>query len=446
MPQVAVAAAAWIGNAIVVAGSAVGLGSVAATIGAAAANFVAGLGFAAGLGGAIASWGTVAAIASTLSKPKVGGLRDGGGTQVDFKANANAGVPLVLGRTGTGGVIVHMNTEGQAHKNAHLLICTVLSIGPMEGVDAFLANNQLVFTAPPVGDSSATTGPYAGAMDMRIQAGEKPAGPFIYCSIPPGTLPEWTDTNMLSGLGAAWWGLNYNQTIYPNGVPKPLWVVKGPAVYDPRLDSTYAGGSGPQRWDDETTWAFTGTGNPYLQALTWCIGRRANGKLTHGLGVDISAIDRDAFVEGANVSDANSWTCGGVVTSTDKKWDVLVALLQAGAGSPMRLGGQISCIVSTPRVSLDTITGADVIGRATITGTKARRDRFNRVVPRYRSEDHEWEIVDAAPSRSPPTSPRTAASARRRSSSRSARTSTRPPSWPPTRSSTPASSSRSPCR
>jgi hypothetical protein len=87
-------------------------------------------------------------------------------------------VPLVLGRTGTGGVIVHMNTEGQAHKNAHLLICTVLTAGPMQGVDAFLANNQLVFTSPPVGDSSATTGPYAGAMDMRIQAGEKPSGPF----------------------------------------------------------------------------------------------------------------------------------------------------------------------------------------------------------------------------------------------------------------------------
>jgi hypothetical protein len=174
-------------------------------------------------------------------------------------------------------------------------------------------------------------------------------------------------------------------------------VVRGPAVYDPRLDSTYPGGSGSQRWDDETTWAFTGSDNPYLQALTWCIGRRANGKLTHGLGVDISAIDLDAFVEGANVCEANSWTCGGVVTSTDKKWDVLVAMLQAGAGSPVRLGGQISCMVSTPRVSLDTITGDDVISRATITGTKARRDRFNRVVPRYRSEDHEWEIVDAAP-------------------------------------------------
>jgi hypothetical protein len=176
MPQVAVAAAAWIGNAIVVAGSAVGLGSVAGAVGAAAANFVAGLGFAAGIGGALASWGTVAAVASLLNKPKIGGLGDGGGTQVDFKANPNAGVPLVLGRTGTGGVIVHMNTEGQAHKNAHLLICTVLTAGPMQGVDLFLANNQTVFTSPPVGDSVATTGPYAGAMDMRIQAGVKPSG------------------------------------------------------------------------------------------------------------------------------------------------------------------------------------------------------------------------------------------------------------------------------
>src|SRR5207248_745509 len=103
------------------------------------------------------------------------------------------------------------------------------------------------------------------------------------------------------------------------------------------------------------------------------------------------------FVEGANVADANGWQIGGLVSSTDPKWDTLVAMLQAGSGMPTRLGGKVSCVVDAPRVSLRTVTGADVIGEAVITGTKGRRDRFNAAVPRFRSEEHQWEIVPGGP-------------------------------------------------
>jgi hypothetical protein len=107
-------------------------------------------------------------------------------------------------------------------------------------------------------------------------------------------------------------------------------------------------------------------------------GRQADdGRRRAGGGIDVAA-----FVEGANVADANGWTCGGIVYSTDDKFDVLSTMLQAGGGKPMRLGALISCYVSTPRVSLATLTGADVIGEAVIPAGRARRDRINAVAPR----------------------------------------------------------------
>lgn len=371
-------------------GAATGLNVLGAQF--AAASFVAKLSGAAGLGAFVSSWGTVSLLASTaLSPPQVG--LGAAGTQVDFQADPQAGIPLVIGRTGTAGKIVHVMTTGAERKNGHLAYKVVLSAGPIEGVESFRANDvPISFT----GDA-AQTGKYLNQMWLRTDLGAKPQAANVPGGYDPAWTPEWTADHKLSGLATAWWTMYFSPEAYPTGTPPPMWVVLGPAVYDPRADSTYPGGSGAQRADDETTWSFEGRDNPYLQALTWCLGRRANGRLVHGAGIPIAAIDVAAFVHGANVAEANGWTVGGEVTSADRKWEVLRALLQAGGGAPVFAGGRLTCIVRAPRVSLKTITGADIVGAARITGTKPRRERFNRIVPQYRSEAHGWQMVAAGP-------------------------------------------------
>lgn len=398
MPQVAVAVAGFVGSTVA---AVLGGGAVATAAGAAIANGIAALGFAQGIGAAVSAWATVGALASTVGarKPKVG-ISDAGGTQVDFQADPNAGVPLVLGRTGTRGVAVHQTTDGPANKNAHLLWLIVLSAGPIQQMHAFRAGSEdLVLTAGGElhGGGAVTAGKYADHMAFRVQLGAHPEGPFQPVSVAPGAVEEWTDAHRLSGLAAVWWALEFDQEIYASGTPSPMFEVEGPAAYDARLDSSYPGGIGAHVWTDQSSWSFGGKSNPYLQALSWCAGRFANGKRTHGPGLPVAAVDRSAFVEGANVAEANAWTIGGVVMSTDRKWDVLGAMLQAGGGRATRLGGQVSCVVNAPRVSLATITGADLVGEVSITGSRSRRERFNRVIPRYRSEAHNWEIVPADP-------------------------------------------------
>lgn len=426
-----------------------GLGAGIAGIGASTLEF----GALIGMGGTLSALGLVAAvgiaggaIAATFAIASLLNPHSNLTAQpLGFKADISAGVPYVIGRTGVGGNIIFADTSDDSN-NTYLHYFTVLSgAGPIQGIDSFTANNIPVTFNPSTGtltaegvnwrggwSSSAAyavndavgiggsdyiataasinvtppntsywqtiSGPSVGnwgdAMWQIYQLGEQPEDAIGTVS-GTGSVPEWGSSQATSGFAIVRWILKASTGSYPTGTPQPLWVVRGPSVYDPRLDSTYPGGSGSQRSDDRTTWAYSE--NPYLHALTWCLGQTHNGKRVLGIGAPIANIDVAAFVAGANVADANGWNVGGQVFSTDSKWEVLTSMLQAGGGVPLQLGAMISCLVDTPKTSVATLTGNDVVGPCRVPGSQPRRDRINRVMPRYRSEGNNWQMVVAAP-------------------------------------------------
>ncbi len=366
-----------------------------------------------------------------------------GGQSIAFKADPNAGYPLVIGRTGVGGNIVFASTSNDGH-NKWLHYFTCLSHGPVDAIEGFTANNipvsfnsdgsiyriglthrgnynagtrynindgvqylgaEYICVATTVGHDpsntaywasagSSSTPQWSGKMWQTKTRGLQPDTALLDIS-GAGSIPEWTSGHKLSGLAHTRWALQSDTTAFPSGTPKPLWIVRGPGVYDPRQDSTYPGGSGSQRSNDATTWAWSE--NPYLHALTWLLGYFNNGVRVLGLGAAVAAIDVAAFVSGANVADANGWKCGGNVFSTDSKWDVYTQMLAAGGGFPTRKGALISCITDTPRVSIATLTGADFIGPVSVQALTARRSRINKVTYTYRSEPHQWAPIQADP-------------------------------------------------
>lgn len=317
------------------------------------------------------------------------------GSPTKFAADPQAGIPYAIGRTWQSGNIIYRKAHtspGKVPNDRQTFVAVLSGGGPVQQIDAFYADKtQVTFNS-----AGAATGNYANYMWQKTQLGATPEAAALSVSSGDGSSPPgWTAQHKLSGYAAAIWTLRWDSKgkIYPNGVPKPGWVGKWVKVYDPRLDSTYPGGSGSCRALQESTYVWSE--NPYLHALTWCLGRWANGKRVLGIGAPVEGIDVAAFVEGANIADANGWKAGGVEYSTDRKWDVLKRILQAGGGEPMPLGARISCRINTPRVSLGTVTAADVVGEATVAATQSRRERFNAVIPRYRSEAHGWEIVAA---------------------------------------------------
>lgn len=391
MPMVAAAAAAavtWVG------------GAAAAVTGFLAAPLVGLL----GEGAAIALAGgllkgaaslAVSVAANALFVPQVGR----GGSPVAFKADPAAPIGGVMGRFGVGGRQLHGNVWGR--DNIRLSFVVALSLGPIQAVDSFTANGNLV-TFPNAQGLAANVEPYKDKMWQTYRLGL----PTDTALQPPSgfsgpTMSEWTTAHTLPGFAQVFWTMQNNskRASYESGVPTPLWTLLGMKVWDPRQDSTYPGGSGSQRRDQWNTWTYSE--NPYLHALAWVRGHaklNTDGtvdrtKRVAGVGAPDEAIDIAAFVEGANVADANDWTIAGEWTTADDKWQVLAAMLQAGGGVPLNRGAQISCMVEAPRTSLLTLTGADIVGPVSLNVMASRRDRPNTIVPRVRLEAQKFEEV-----------------------------------------------------
>lgn len=373
---------------------------IAATAGAAAVALAPAMAGTAGVAGvsaatltAIGTYGGLASgvlsAISVATAPKASNQ----GSATTFQTNPQSGLPYAIGRTRMSGLRMFAATNtrpGYTKFNDLLWFGALLSIGgQIGGIEKFTIDNEIVtFDA-----SGNAVGAYHDYQGQKIHLGGAPMASGLALSLGGGAAPGWTSQHKLSGITHAMWCLRYNKQgeMYGAGAPEPAWIGKWVRVYDPRLDSTYPGGSGPCRALDESTYVWSD--NPALHALTWALGRVQNGKRTCGIGAPIANIRVAEFVECANVCEANSWTAGGVEWTTDSKWDTLKRMLQAGGARPTQTGAMIGCLVSMPRTAIATIESWHLLDSLSIAATKSRRDRFNSVIPRYVDEDSDWSMI-----------------------------------------------------
>lgn len=331
---------------------------------------------------------TVASIASVglemifPTKPKPPDLA---GSQTSFRLDPNAGIPYMIGRTYYAGSVVHRDTWGKDNQY-HGMALVWSGGGPIEEIESFQVD--LVDQAF---SGTAATGKYAGFMNLSTQLGATPS-PLL--ASPIAGFPGWSGG--MSGYCGGVWVCTFDKEgdKFAGGLPKAGIIGKGVRVYDPRLDSTYPGGAGSCRIDDQSTWVGGASArNPWLHGLAIALGRWENGKKVFGIGMAAASLNLASIVDAANVADANGWEVGGMLSSTDDKWGMLKLCAQAGGGQFVKLGAQLTAFVNAPRVSLATIEESDIVGASKIKGTQHIRSRINRVVPQFRSEAHGWEII-----------------------------------------------------
>ncbi|WP_314712899.1 phage tail protein, partial [Sphingobium yanoikuyae] len=373
---------------------------VAATAGAAAPLLAPGMAGAAGIAGvasaatltAIGTYGGLAAgVLTAISTATAPGMSSQG-SQTSFTTNPQSGLPYAMGRTRMSGLRIYAKTNtrpGYTKFNDLLWFGVLLSIGgAIGGIEKFTADNEIVtFDA-----SGNAIGDYHDYQAQKIHLGGQQTS-ALALTLGGGSAPGWSSAHKLSGITHAMWCLRYNKQgeMYGAGAPEPAWIGKWVKVYDPRLDSTYPGGSGSCRALVESTYVWSD--NPGLHALTWALGRWQNGKRTCGIGAPVANIRVAEFVECANVCEANGWKVGGVEWTTDSKWDTLKRILQAGGAIPTQTGAMVGCLVSTPRTAIATIESRHLLDSLSIAATKSRRDRFNSVIPRYVDEDSDWSVI-----------------------------------------------------
>lgn len=370
-----VAAVALIGSGV---GAALGGTMILAGVGSAATI--------ASVAGAVSAAANMAA-GVTAKKPPA----QGSTSQVMI--GANMPMPYSMGRTYVGGALIHDVGYGgtvSKVKNPYRSLVYVWSgAGPIESIESLYADY-----APISFSGGNAVGYYNGFMYFDSQLGATPEGSALTGAF--GAIPNWGSSYKLSGYAAGLVTLKFDKEgkKLTSGVPQFGAVGNWVKIYDPRLDSTYPGGSGPHRFDDETTWAWSE--NPALHAIAYARGRYHNGKKVIGCGFSQGSIDLAAFVELANVCDANSWSLGGTIYEPGSKWDNLKRILAAASAEPLFVGARLSVRFSAPKIALDTIEAADLAdGEYTVAAMKTWRDRLNGIIPRYRSEDHKWEYVQS---------------------------------------------------
>lgn len=338
----------------------------------------------------------VSAVMSALS-PQVGAA----GRPVDWTLNPDGPIPFAFGRVGVAGSVVHKRTFGP-DKMYYGFVSVLSGAGPIAGYNHFFADDfEVTFD----GSGKAISSEWAGEMWRVSRLGAQPS---TYLPTPTGLknnaqMPDWGAGHVLSGKACTMlvMGENSKRSAYPNGEVKPLEDIAGLYAWDPRLDSTWPGGSGPCRLNDPSTWVWSQ--NPMICALKWALGLWEGplGKgapqvdqQVGGIGAKLSGIDVPALLAAANVADANSWYCGAYPSTDDDKHQVLSSFMQAAGATYTQRAGKISCIQrAAPRASVVTITADDVVGALEIDTAASRIDRINTIRPRYWSPEHRWQMT-----------------------------------------------------
>jgi hypothetical protein len=331
----------------------------------------------------------------------VGGLLDkpqsaGSGSPSDWTSNPDQPTPFAFGRVGVAGKIIHRDEFGKDNK-LQGIVSIFSGAGPIKGFVSYKADDLAVSFES---NGGTAIGKYRRQMWRSWRLG---AQPDTALSLPTGldegaVMPAWDYRYKLSGKACDLLTVQQDSkfSVYPSGVPTPMVELDGVFGYDPRYDSTYPGGAGPCRLGVRSTYIWID--NPIIAGLNWALGMVENGQVVGGIGASIHGIDVPAFVEAANVADANDWKVTAWPDTSEDASQVLRQFLQAGGASYARHAGKISCVTrGAARPSIVTITARDTCGPLELDTGSSSFNRLNTITPEFMSAAHGWQHVPTDP-------------------------------------------------
>lgn len=196
----------------------------------------------------------------------------------------------------------------------------------------------------------------------------------------------------------------YDSALFEKGKPDFEFVMRGLREYDPRKDSTVAGGSGPQRINNPSTWVFTR--NPAVHRLNYQLGLRAlnSGRTLIGEGKSLGQLDLATYFVAMNVCDTikagkPTYECGLWVTGADDHTEILKEFEDAMAGYGLNRRGLSGVIAGAPQIPVLEITKDDLdTGRSSeYQFKKSAFERYNHISGQFLSIEDNWNPQSLKP-------------------------------------------------
>ncbi|MDE3874595.1 phage tail protein [Sinorhizobium meliloti] len=219
---------------------------------------------------------------------------------------------------------------------------------------------------------------------------------------------KWKPTSRLSGMCYVVVERYYHLEFFRDagkGKPDIDFVLRGLREYDPRKDSTVAGGSGPQRLNTPATWVHTK--NPAVHRLNYQLGLRAliSGRTLIGEGKSLGQIDLATYFVAMNVCDTlrangkKTYECSLFVSGDDDHTEVLKQFDDAMAGYGLNRRGLSGVIPGAPQIPVKDLTTADIpVDRAKdVQFRPSAFERFNHLSGQFTSIESMWNPESLKP-------------------------------------------------
>jgi hypothetical protein len=423
---------------------------IAVGVGLIAASFIPGLQGLSLLGiatlkGTVAALGVSLAlggVAQAITKPKSGSRLQDPRQRLSTIRQAAAARIIVYGYTRVGGILTFANTAGLriAPTDQVQLVVTVAG----HAIDSF-ESTQFDDDTPELADGAtgAGVGSYAGKAFVQIKYGYD--GDEAFPSLLSDATGQWTSEHRQRGCAGACVRLNFDEKLYPQGIPNITFTVQGKPVFDPRSDDPIdiASVTGGTEADCEGTWGIdlVDTDNFSLQgtALTvtatghgfaggevvrihdgqiFKLGWTNNAALIIadylmdpwiGMGVPWSRIRESVLVAAANVCEEavttvsspetteNRYTINGSFETSETPGEILAQMANAMAGHVTYIGGEWHIIPGAFRLPVLELTDSDIVAPMQVQRFRPGRDLFNGVKGTFPSSDHGFQETDFPP-------------------------------------------------
>lgn len=369
---------------------------------------------------AAAAWiGTLGAIGSFLLKTAVG-------IGLNLLASAIAGKPshpgfsirgtlqtggalprsFIMGRTATAGSLVWANTWGEAWKtpNAYLTQVIAISDMPCQSLDELWVNGEKVTIAgdPKFGDVGVVQYRKDGEdhMWVRFFDGTQTSADPTLVNKASNSQRQWPSTRVGRGICYVVVTCKVAEGLF-SGIPTFKFAVTGMKLYDPSRDSTVAGGSGPHRYNDPSTWGGDGDHLPAVQIYNLMRGITYNGSWFYGLqnmpAARIPTAPWITQIEKCRAGD--TYRSGGEITIDAPITAAIEALLSACQGRVTETGGVYSLYLGEPDAPVALFHDDHILSTEgqSFTPFFGLADTINGIVAKYPSPSDGWGEKSAPP-------------------------------------------------